>query len=342
MDVVAVTVVSDVMPLVEENRIIVSKGLKILRDTKNDGLMELLKENECSDRELNVYDLGFIISPRLNAAGRLEDANTSLELLWSKAKKARAIVKKLEELNRKRQSIQARVVDEILLDGFEDTVKDKKIFIGRSKTWEEGVIGIAASILSARFQVPVILFSQKDGLLKGSGRSTKGFDLYESLKRHSSLYTRFGGHQRACGLSMIEENYLVFKSFMERALQEPALKIISQKVDDYELEIGFDEITDNFLGQYHLLEPFGESNPEPVFMTKNVLVSKKKSLKEGKHLKLTLVNNSKSFEAIFFNIDERKSVGIRPLKDPYTVIYTIRKSLYRGKVYIQLVIYDIF
>lgn len=169
MDLVAITIISDVMPLIDENRVIVSKGLKILKDTQNEGIREILKNNTDGKRALNVFDIAFILSPRLNASGRLENAKTSLDLLNCKTDQTKIIAQKIERLNKKRQKIQSEIIEEIVCENdFGAIAKDKKIFIERSSQWHEGVLGIVASNLSKKYNIPVILFKQEKDTLKGS------------------------------------------------------------------------------------------------------------------------------------------------------------------------------
>jgi single-stranded-DNA-specific exonuclease len=345
IDLVAITIISDVMPLIDENRVIVHKGLKILAQTENEGIRELLDSNKRANKEISVNDISFIISPRLNASGRLENAKTSLDLLFCRKVETKDIAKKIEILNTERQRIQAEIIHEILCENdFENILKEKKIFIGKSKNWAEGVIGIAASSISKKFNIPVILFHEQEDKLKGSGRSGKSFDLYEKLNQMKSLFIKFGGHKMACGISIKEENYITFKEKMEI---EAASCFKEMKLDNrvsYDLEIGFDDISDDFLKEYELLEPFGEGNPEPIFLTQNIEIVEKQYLKEEKHLKLKLKNKDKIFDGIFFNISEdiKSLLEDTEPKENYQVLYCIRKNTYRQNQYIQLVLYDLF
>ncbi len=345
IDLVAITTISDVMPLIDENRFIVNKGLKILAQTENEGIKALLESNKGAGKEISVNDVSFIISPRLNASGRLENAKTSLDLLFCKKEETKEKARKIERLNAKRQRIQSDIIDEILSENdFERILKEKKIFISKSKNWNEGVIGIAASSISKKFNIPVILFHEQEDKLKGSGRSGKSFDLYETLNQMNSLFIKFGGHKMACGISIKEENYILFKEKME---SEAASCLKEMKTDNriaHDLEIGFDDISVDFLKEYELLEPFGEGNLEPIFLTQNVSISEKKYLKEEKHLKLRLKNNNEIFESIFFNIGEevKSLLADKEPKDNYQVLYCIRKNTYRANQYIQLVLYDLF
>ncbi|MCJ7666082.1 MAG: single-stranded-DNA-specific exonuclease RecJ, partial [Actinobacteria bacterium] len=200
LDLVAISTIADVMPLNGENRILVKKGLERISRTKNKGLKTLIETATHKDSSIDEYDIGFIIAPRINAAGRMKNAIDSFNLLSEEDKDFHAIALELERLNKERQDLQASVLEEIVESyDLEDIALSGRVFIASSKKWSEGVLGIVASEIVKRLNVPAILFREKDGKLKGSGRSTPDFDLYGNLLELESLFERFGGHKKACG-----------------------------------------------------------------------------------------------------------------------------------------------
>lgn len=342
LDLVAVSTISDLMPLVDENRVIVKKGIKMLKRTKNRGLKEMV-DTVLKDREpINEYDIGYIIAPRLNAAGRIRNARSGLDLLSSKPKDKAKILDDLNSFNEKRQDTQKKILDEIIENNdFDKLIRKKKIFIDRSKNWNEGVLGIVASDIVKRFNIPAILFKEIEGELKGSGRSTDRFDLYGSLASMAGLFYRFGGHRAACGIRMKAVN---FEDFYKRMLSIALKEIKDEDIEKtyfYDMEINFSDIDQNILEDLEMLRPFGKGNPEPNFITKGCAISDLRYLSGEQHVKLKLVNSGKTLDAVMFRITGKDREKIKA-GNKITVLYKIKKNTWNDLEIVQLVITDLF
>jgi len=397
LDLVAISTIADLMPLIDENRIIVKKGLKILKNTKNDGLKALIKSvlplKQESGEFFNTFDIGFIIAPRINAPGRVEEeiknnqnlglfenvinldeenepkensfnlniAKKSFELLISNSQKAEKIVNEINELNEKRKNEQAKILEEILTNkdyDFLDIQKNQKIFIEKSKNWSEGLLGIVASDLVKRFNIPVILFKENEDNYKGSGRSIEEFDLFENLQILKDFLDKFGGHKMACGVLIksnslqkldLKQKFELFKREMIKLAKEKLKEVKIQKKFYYDLEIEFDQIKASFSKDLKLLEPFGIGNTKPVFLTKNCFIKDINFLKEEKHVVLQLKNKGIYKKAIYFNISKEIAQNLKKIskETPISIIYNIEENTYdknNNKDYnsLQLVILDLF
>ena len=271
LDLVALSVISDVMPIKDENRIIVKEGLKRLENTSNPGLKKLLGRVLEGKEQFSTYDIGFVISPRINASGRIRNAYKSLNLLLEDPGTFTdfdEIISDIEEFNKERQKIQQETFDEILLTGdLQTEIRRQKILIRSSPKWNEGVLGIVAADLVKKFNVPVLLFRQLDGKLKGSGRSIENFNLYSNLEPLKDYFVKFGGHAQACGITVTSEN---FDKFRHKIISSMSLQLKEEDIEKkyyYDMEICFDRIDFYLLNQIKKLEPFGPGNPRPLFLT---------------------------------------------------------------------------
>ncbi len=341
LDMVAISTIADVMPLIGENRIIVKKGLQALKNTSNPGLKCMVDTNIGKGKKINTYDIGFIIAPRLNSAGRLETARISSDILKSGTSNIEQKVQKLNSFNQSRKSIQDSILKDILnRKNLKETISKQKIFIDKSKAWNEGVLGIVASNMVKKFNVPVILFKEKGNKLKGSGRSVERFDLYEKLQSVNRFFDKFGGHKMACGITMPAEKFRDFK--------DELIGIASSQSDDmlvqvirYDLNIDFKAIDNNLLQKISKLEPYGVGNPRPVFRTDRCRVKNICYLKGGKHIKLMLEKNGRLMEAVYFNINHHVK-ELLDRKDRIDVLYSLLENKWNGLSRIQLLLVDLF
>jgi single-stranded-DNA-specific exonuclease len=314
LDLVAISTVADLMPLTDENRIIVKEGLKRIKNSSNPGLNMLVSSIFGDKDEFNTYDIGFVISPRLNASGRMSNAESSLKLLLDNQHadeeifkmEISSIIDELEKSNSDRKEIQQKTVKEILDNNdFSGIALTEKIFIAKSGTWSMGVIGIAASEIVKKYNIPVILFIEADGILKGSGRSIEKFDLYNNLGSLSIYFKKYGGHKQACGITMELKNFEVFKSAMIELANKMLTKKDLEKIYYFDTEIVFSEINFKLTSDIGRLEPFGIGNTRPVFQTKGCKITgEPRLLKDNRHMVLKLINNGKEFEAIIFNCSD--------------------------------------
>ena len=342
LDLVAISTIADVMPLNGENRILVKSGLERIGRTKNKGLRTLIEITSDKNSSIDEYDIGFIIAPRINAAGRMKNAMDSFDLLSEEDKDFYSIACELDQFNKERRDLQSKILTAIAESyDLEKIALSRRIFIASSNEWSEGVLGIVASEIVKKFNIPAILFREKDGKLKGSGRSTPGFDLYGNLLELENLFERFGGHRQACGISMDTGSFDVFcKRLSEIAKNKISFKDLRKKYE-YDMELEFDHINIGFVEELELLKPYGEGNPKPVFLSTDCIVRRYWFLKGGKHLKIDMEKGGTSFEALIFRIDRRKKEIIEK-KQMINILYSLQINVWQGSKSIQLIIKDIY
>ncbi|WAM34356.1 single-stranded-DNA-specific exonuclease RecJ [Caldicellulosiruptor morganii] len=307
LDIVAIGTIADVMPLVDENRIFAKYGLKLLKYTKNIGLKKLIEVAGLSSKEeLKPFDVSFIIGPRLNAAGRISDANLAMSLLLSDSlAEAEKIARRLDEENRKRQEIEEKTIKEAqkIITLNKDILR-KKIFVLSSQSWHPGVVGIASSKITEKYHRPSLLFTFTDeGILKGSGRSIKGFNLFEALKNCSDILLRFGGHEHAAGLSLVSDNFEKLDEILNSIAQDYHFMIFKPAVE-IDLVLNLNEIDDDLIDQIYLLEPFGVGNPEPTFLIKNILVENFRFMGEDNKYYKFFTGNGTKYDVVCFSRSE--------------------------------------
>lgn len=343
LDLVAISTLADLMPLLDENRILAGKGLKRIQYTKNSGLKTLINISLKGRKEnIGEYEVGFVIAPRLNAAGRVKDAIDSFRLLSDDDKDDVEIAARLDSYNLERQSMQGKIFDEIM-EKYDpgSLIPDSRIFVASSKDWNEGVLGIVASDLVKTLNVPVILFRQREEILKGSGRSIPEFSLHGNLSRLQDLFIRFGGHDQACGITMKAGNFTEFREKITGiAEKEISLQDLVKKYE-YDIELDFTEIDIDFARDIQKLKPFGRENSCPSFITRECTILGTRKIKEGRHIKLDLEKNGIMLEAIMFNMDRSKKKLFNS-GSPVDILYEININTWRKQDSIQLIIRDLF
>jgi len=335
LDLVALGTIADVVPLLGANRVLVSYGLKQLSVAPRVGV-QALKTVAGVTGEVGCGAVGFRLAPRINAAGRLEDAALGLEmLLTSDAVKAGIIATALDESNAERQSIERATLEEaraMLMDG---ACKGRKSIVLGSKLWHPGVVGIVASRIAELFHRPVILFAFEDGTGRGSGRSISKFHLLDAIKSCAGHLLRYGGHSHAAGLSIAEEELERFAlSFDEAAAGSLDADALIPSVP-YDAELTSAEIVESLPLELERMKPFGMGNPEPVFMLRGAEVSESRVLKGG-HLKLKLSCGGRSFDAIGFGLAEK---GIATGR--IDLLFSPGINLWNGKKLLQLIVKDL-
>lgn len=292
--------IGDVVPLIDENRSIVKRGLAALRETEIEGLnaiMELAKTDKEEATEVNV---GFEICPRLNAPGRMDEAALAVECLIAETKEAaQLIAKQIESFNSERQKTTQKVLDEAsqLVDPI--TLKKKKVVILYSSNWHEGILGIVAGRLAKQWQKAVfVVTDDHEGLIKGSARAVEGYHLFELLSECHELIERFGGHALAAGITFAPENLQALEDKMNDLLKDvevsPSLQV------DLTLSLG--DLNVIFVDQLSMLAPFGEGNRPPLIEIRDVYVKNVKTIgNKLQHLKFTLYKDQESVDVIAFN-----------------------------------------
>ncbi len=336
LDIVCVGTISDIVPLVDENRVITKLGLKLVEVTKNLGLKTLLQVS--GYKKIDSTTISFGIAPRINACGRLGKAEEALELFLSKDPIViRDIANRLNEYNKERQETEKTIYEQAVQQIEGQGMNELAIILG-NENWHHGVIGIVSSKITEKYFKPSILicFEGEEG--KGSGRSIPGFDLYEALTKCSTYLEKFGGHSMAVGVSVKKENFLKFKDeFEEYAKKSKVCDIIPTiQIDE---EITLKEIRVEDVKSLSLLEPFGEANKIPLFLYRNLKIHSIRALSEGRHLKLTLKDENFFIDAIGFQMGELSSEY--QIGDRVDIVGTLEVNQFNGNENVQMNIKDI-
>jgi single-stranded-DNA-specific exonuclease len=321
LDLVALGTVSDVVPIVDENRIFVKYGLDALDSSLNIGINALKKTAGISNKKITTRDIAFILGPRLNAGGRMDTAEKCVEMILSQAEReALRIAALLEEDNKKRQKIQDDIFQSAvsMVEENFDLTKDRVLILAR-EDWHPGVIGIVASRLVEKFSRPSILISLDSGIGRGSGRSIGDFNLFENLDNLKELLTNFGGHKYACGLEVSENNIESFKvKLNELAKRLPSKNFSPLLTADANLSL--DTLTTLVVKEFQLLSPFGYGNEEPLFITKNLRIITEPKQVGYNHIKFWIKDNNFHREVIGFGKEEY--LGILKKQDIIDLAYT--------------------
>lgn len=337
LDIVCIGTISDIVPLVDENRVIAKLGLMLIKQTKTPGVKALLKAT--SYKEVNSTTVSFGIAPRINACGRMGHEKDALELfLTENIVEAEQITEKLNEYNKQRQNIEKRIFEEAIAKIEKNEENKKNMIILGSENWHHGVIGIVSSKITELYYKPSILICFENDNGKGSGRSIPGFDLHEALCLASDYLEKYGGHEMAVGLSLKKKDFKAFKEKLESIAENlhtdeltPIIKI--------DKEITLNDIKIENVKELNLLEPFGESNKTPIFIYRNLKIDSIRALSEGKHLKLTLKDENKIINAIGFNMGKYSEEYL--IGDKIDVIGVLEINTFNGIESVQINMKDI-
>ncbi len=340
LDLVALATVADVAPLRGENRVFVRYGLKMLAETHNIGLRALIRAAGLDGKALTAGRIGFILAPRLNAAGRLGHAIRGVELLMTEDEhEANAIARELEELNGKRQEIDRWTLDQARERVLQLDLDETFGIVLADESWHPGVIGIVASRLVEEFGRPTVLIALAGELGKGSGRSISKFDLHGALGKCSDLLLRFGGHRAAAGVTVARDNVDAFAArFNEvaRSLLAPEDLVPEIRVD---LEVSIDGMDEKLESLFRHFEPFGIGNPTPVLLARNVIIARPARTIGRDGLKLVLDTGTGSLEAIGWGFAHR-AAEFQP-GGCVDIAFRLEKDEYRGASRLQARIADI-
>jgi single-stranded-DNA-specific exonuclease len=345
LDLVAVSIASDIVPITGENRVMAYFGLKQLNESPRTGLREIIRESEVT-KSLTIEDVVFKIGPRINAAGRMETGSKAVDLLVSSdSRLATGISKEINNFNIERRSVDRIITTEAMRMIAEDqrTVNSRTTVL-YNPTWKKGVIGIVASRLIETYYRPTVILTESNGFATGSARSVQGYDLYQAIESCSDLLESFGGHMFAAGLTLKKEN---IRPFMDRFEQFVNSTITEEQLVPrifIDTELSFSEINEDFFRTMSQFQPFGPENMSPVFVSRNVFDTGSGRMvgSSGEHLKLDLCQEStgqKSFSAIAFgqaNHFEYIKGG-----NPFDICYSLEMNEFRGNRNLQLNIRDI-
>ena len=337
LDLVCIGTIADIVPLTGENRIFCRHGLALLRRTNLVGLRALIEVSGIKG-ELDAYHVGFLLGPRLNAVGRLGDAQASLELLLTEdADRARELAQQLDRTNRERQDVEAQIVKEAMaeIDSFFKPEEHFGLVIAR-EGWHPGVIGIVASRLSARYRRPTVVIAiDETGECRGSCRSVEGFNLVENLALCSTLLIRFGGHAMAAGLGVERRLIEAFRKRFNEVAAEALRTADLRPVQNIDAWVDLREADERLMTGLDRMRPFGFGNPTPVWAARGVRVVGQPRVVGGKHLKMALASGGTQREAIAFGAGDRQlPVG------PIDVAFQLQRNSYQGRDTLQFNVQD--
>jgi single-stranded-DNA-specific exonuclease len=343
LDLVAISIAADIVPIVGENRILTYYGLKRLNSKPRPGIKAIL-DISGNSRELTVNDVVFTIAPRINAAGRIESGNQAVELLISeKPDEAMSHGEEINKKNTTRKNLNETITREAMTLIEQDTkFKDRKSTVLYNPKWHKGVIGIVASKLTDEFYRPTIILTKSNGVAAGSARSVKDFDIYNAIESCSDLLDQFGGHMYAAGLTMKEENIEAFKDRFEEivcATIEDRMLIREIEIDDV---ISLGDINASFFNILKQFAPFGPGNMSPVFMSQEVYDRGDVRVVGNNHLKLSLIQKDQSrkvVDSIAFQLGKHfdRICG----NESFHVCYHIEENTFNGRTNLQLNVKDI-
>ncbi len=338
LDLVAMGTVTDVMPLTGENRVITSLGLKIMNERRRPGINAIL--NTAGQKgEIKSHHIGFVIGPRINALGRLDEALEAVEILTTyNNEKAKRIAQKLENYNKERKKIQEQIHKEALqLIQSKDIPATKSGIVLSDARWHEGVIGIVSSKIAEKFNQPTILIAQKDELCKGSGRSIPGFDLIETIGKCSEFLEDFGGHPMACGIKIKKENIEDFTISFNKVVKVKVKKRDLGKRLSVDCPLPIHAVSEELIGRINEMAPFGVGNPEPTFATFNIEVVGSPVIVGNNHLRFTIRDGDKHITTIAFSQGEKEELLRR--KSRVDIAYSPIIDNWSGKPILK--VYDI-
>ena len=335
-------IAADVVPIKDENRVLVHHGLNILKNLEKPGLKTLL-ELAGLKGHVSVGQLVFSIAPRINAAGRLGDANRAVELLVTDDQdKARLLVKELDNENKRRQMIQQAVVDEALLKvNAEADLKNENALVLANAGWHPGVVGIVASKIKEEFNRPTIIIALENGSGKGSARSVAGFDLYEALTACKTHLDGYGGHPMAAGLTLSNQKLEDFKKAFIDFANERLTKENLQATLTLDSEMALQDITPRFMEFLDKLSPYGPGNMRPKFAIRNVEIAGAPKVigKTGEHIRFKIKQGLKSYPAVGFGLSNKYEMLITG--QPVDIACVVETNEWQGNTSIQMNVRDI-
>ena len=341
LDLVAIATVADMMDLRDENRILVKYGLVVLNKTQRLGLQSLISLMGKSGAELGVYEIGYMIAPRLNAAGRIDHANSAYELLATKdSSLINELSASLSQTNTTRQSETARILKEAL-EQVQSQLKENKVLVAVGDNWSSGIVGLVSGRITEKYNRPSVVIAKTEKGLIGSGRSIPKFNITQALKKSSEFLLRFGGHEGACGFTLKSKDVLNdFSIFLNKIAQEQLSDDDLVKTLSIDMELTFDKIDLNLAQNIEELAPFGMGNRAPKFVSFGVRVENISFVGEQKHIKLRLGQKGISLGAIAFGFSEewRDKLNEGDLID---IVYEVSINEWNNRKNIDLKINDI-
>lgn len=342
LDIVALGSCADIVPLVDENRILVSHGLQLINHRPRFGVKALLESSGVDRKEITVGLIVFVIAPRINAVGRMGDARRAVQLLCANSlQRARVLAREMERENKNRRSVDEETFKEAIetAEKHFDPENDRALVLYK-EGWHPGVIGIVASRIVERFYRPTVMISIVDGIGKASARSIADFNIYEAIKECSEYLEAFGGHKYAAGLTIKQENIPAFAEKFKRIARERVTDedlIPRMRVD---CEVQLKEFDERLMRLLKLMGPFGPLNLRPVFVSRNLKVVGDATIVGNNHLKLSVEQDGVKMNAIGFNLGDRLE-KIHAKNGVLDCAYVIEENYWNGRKELQLRLKDI-
>lgn len=342
LDLVALGTVADVVPLDDQNRILVKNGLLLIKEGRRPGIQALKEISGMSpDETVGTGSIGFALAPRINAAGRIGDPDLAVRLLLARdPEEARQLAAKLDKLNTKRKLEEQRILEEAITQA--ETQLHLPGLVLHSEHWHSGIIGIVASRIVERFHRPCLILTKENGIFKGSGRSTPSFDLYQALLACKQCLHKFGGHRQAAGLKLEPFQLANLKKLFAWAVEEQLGANPAPPVLELDAELPFSMVTATLLKELDLLQPYGQGNPRPIFLSPPLSVLRHRFFSQKKHLELHLSDSTDgaTMRGVAWRQGERwqdASLSGRRIR----IAYTPRLSRFNGLQQIELAVQDI-
>ena len=337
LDIVCLGTIADIVPLVDENRVIAKLGLKLIETGRNLAIKSIILNS--GYKNITSTSVSFGIAPRINACGRMGFADEALKLFLSDSiTEIQDLTSKLNEYNKERQEKEKKIFEEAVKKIEEGNELQNDIIVLSGKGWHHGVIGIVSSKITEMYLKPSILLCEENEICKGSGRSVPGLDLHEALCATSNNLEKYGGHAMAIGLSLKKENLQKFKEEINKYVKNLKLETPKQ-VFDVDMCVSLKDLNIKAVNELKKLEPFGEANKMPIFVIKNLKIDSIRALSEGKHLKLRLKDEQYCIDAIGFNLGYLSNEYV--IGDKVDIAGSLEINSFNGVDNIQINIKDI-
>ena len=331
----AFATVGDIMELKDENRIMVKYGLKMLENTKNPGMKALIRAQELLGKPLSPYHIGFVLGPCINASGRLDTAGKALRLLESEGEEARELAEGLRSMNEARKTLTKEAVEEAEEQIEKLALNKNNVLVLFLENCHESLAGIVAGRIKEKYYKPTIVLTKSEEGIKGSGRSIPAYSMFEELSKCKELFSRFGGHPMAAGMTLYREDYQeLSRQLNDNETLKP--EDLREQVT-LDMELPFSYLTESLIEEMEFLEPYGQGNPRPLFACRNVRILSKKTMgANGQYVKLQLEDSFGSrMEAVVF---KNASPLMSPAVEELTIAYYPEFNEFRGEKNIQIII----
>lgn len=337
LDIVCIGTISDIVPLIDENRVITKLGLKLVEQTRNMGLKSLIISSGYKNIDSSTVSFG--IAPRINACGRMGHADEALKLFLSKdIYEVNELTKKLNEYNTIRQEKEKAIYQDAVEQIEKNKLYEKSAIIVSGENWHHGVIGIVSSKITELYFKPSILLCHEEDMARGSGRSIPGFDLHQALMKCNDTIERFGGHSMAIGITIKQDKLNEFSEVFEKIVKQENIDEIIPIIN-IDAKISLNEISKEIVQSLKQLEPFGEANKMPIFVFKNLKIDSIRALSEGKHIKMTLKDGNNIINSIGFNLGELANEY--KIGDKIDVVGSLEINSFNGVDNLQINIKDV-